>query len=109
MVESSSVLIGCGFAIVGILLYITGLFRTIGTLWTMHRFVENLPERVKNLHHNTEKMIDLRGYRDLVTTFGDKKARQEDFDILSATVRRLWKELGEERTLHVTTGSIHCD
>jgi hypothetical protein len=109
MGDASGILIVCGLAILCVLIYIAAMIEHNMKAVRRVKFVELFPDRMRNLHQNTEKVIDLSWYAKLVADLTDKENQEKDFDILSATARRVWKELGDERTLHITRGSVFCD
>lgn len=67
-------------------------------LWWFLTYEKSLEGRIKNLHHNTEKVIDFSGlYQDILPKMGVKFPGS--LELTRATIQRVWKEMGDAREL----------
>ena len=104
---------GMGFIVTCICTYI--LFITLGDvvehqrksmiLSTYIRAIDEVYDRVKNLHYNTENEIKIQSLVNLAQRMGIVLG-DDDFGVIHATVQRIWLELGDKRPLRLTRDSI---
>jgi len=64
-------------------------------------------ERVKNLHHDTEVRLRMDQCLGLISDDDGARGRVRTYIVCS--VRRVWKELGDQRELIITENEIYVE